>query len=364
MSETTTRFRVIDTALRDGRRNVAFDQAMIEAHKQGEISNSIRFIQFPPTVLIGRHQVLNHEIEVDYCRENNIGIARRITGGGAIYFDEGQLGWSLVFKRSDLAVHSLEDITKAICEAAASGLRELGVNAQYRPRNDIEVDGRKISGTGGFFDGDTMFYQGTVLIDMDPSVMVAALRIPAQKLAKKDLSCGLQRVTTLKALLGTAPALDQVKRALLDGFSKRLGISTYIDSPHPVEETLAREIYDDEVGNDDFVAEINAPTDASETYVGTHASDGGTITSFLRLDGPRQDRIREVLLTGDFFVAPPRQVFDLEASLRGVKVEEVRSHIDNFFATSRAGLLSVQAQDFAAAINNARTSAKEAPSKQ
>ena len=92
---TTPTFRVIDTGLRDGRRQIAFDQAMIDAHIARDIPDSIRFLRFPPTVLIGRHQALSREVRVEYCKANGIGIVRRITGGGAIYFDEGQLGWSL-----------------------------------------------------------------------------------------------------------------------------------------------------------------------------------------------------------------------------------------------------------------------------
>jgi lipoate-protein ligase A len=89
-------FRVIDTGVREGRRQIAFDQAMIDAHKAGRIPDSIRFLRFPPTALVGRHQALSREVKLDYCRSHGIGVVRRITGGGAIYFDEGQLGWELV----------------------------------------------------------------------------------------------------------------------------------------------------------------------------------------------------------------------------------------------------------------------------
>ena len=181
-------FRVIDTGLRGGRRNVAFDQALIDAHKAGRIPDTVRFLRFTPTALVGRHQAVSRELRLDHCRAQGIGIARRITGGGAIYFDEGQLGWELVFHRATLGIHSLADLTREICEAAAAGISKLGVNAKYRPRNDIEVDGRKVSGTGGFFDGDTLFYQGTVLIDMNPADMVAALNVPEAKLAKRALT--------------------------------------------------------------------------------------------------------------------------------------------------------------------------------
>jgi len=317
----TTRFRIIDTGIREGRANIAFDQAMIELHGQGAIPDTIRFLRFPPTALIGRHQVLRHEVCVDHCRRNHVGIARRITGGGAIYFDQGQLGWALVFHRASLGIASLEMLAREICEAAAAGLSRLGVEARYRPRNDIEVDGRKISGTGGFFDGDTLFYQGTVLVDMNPADMVAALRVPAA--------------------------------ALLDGFAERLGITPYSGAVGPEEDSTAERILDEEVGTEEFVGEIDDPATGADVYVGTHTGTGGTITSYLRLEGKRQDRIREVLLTGDFFVTPPRVTLDLEAALRGVTLGEVESTIRTFFETTEIGSLSVEPGDFVAAINAA-----------
>ena len=185
-------FRVIDTGLRDGRAQIAFDQAMIDAHKEGAIPDTVRFLRFPPTALIGRHQALSQELKLKHCEDNNIRTVRRITGGGALYFDEGQLGWELVFHRDTLGISSLADLAREICEAAATGLCKLGVEAKYRPRNDIEVDGRKISGTGGFFDGSTLFYQGTLLIDMNPADMLAALNVPEAKLARRNLDSAAQ----------------------------------------------------------------------------------------------------------------------------------------------------------------------------
>ncbi len=134
-------FRIIDTGIREGARNIAFDAALIELRNEGRIPDTIRFLQFVPTALVGRHQDLSREIRLDYCAQNGIGLARRITGGGALYMDEGQFGFELVFHKSTLGISSLGDLTTAICEAAAAGLSKLGVAAKFRPRNDIEVDG-------------------------------------------------------------------------------------------------------------------------------------------------------------------------------------------------------------------------------
>jgi lipoate-protein ligase A len=348
-----TPFRVIDTGIRDGRRQIAFDQALIDARQAGAVPDTIRFLRFPPTALIGRHQSLSREVRVDYCRENGIGLVRRITGGGAIYLDEGQLGWSLVFHRSTLGLPSLADLARAICEAAAAGLSTLGVEARFRPRNDIEVDGRKVSGTGGFFDGDVLIYQGTVLVDMDPAKMLAALKVPEEKLAKRGLDSAAQRVTTLKALLGSAPSIEAVKQALLAGFAARLDIEPRRGEVTTAEEHLASRYHDEEIGTDAFVAEIDHPESGDGVRSATLATAGGTIAAHVRLEGEANPRIREVLFTGDFFVAPPRMVFDLESALRGVPAGEARAAIERFFGEAPQGLLTVRPGDFARAIEEA-----------
>ena len=354
-------FRVIDTDVIGSRANVAFDRAMIDLRAAGTIGDTIRFLRFPASVLIGRHQALQQEVDVAYCRTHGIEIARRITGGGAIYFDPGQLGWSLVFERATLGLRSLESVTRAICEAAAAGLSTLGIEARYRPRNDIEVDGRKLSGTGGFFDGDTLFYQGTVLVDMDFADMAAALRVPASKLGKRGLASVADRVVTLRELLGDAtPGVQPIQDALLTGFRERLGIVTTREAVRDDERAAAAAIERELIGTDAFVWEIDAPAEAAGVLTGVRETAGGTIRSHVRLEGPRQDRIREVVFTGDFFVTPPRLIRDFEAALRGVRTVEAGAAVTAFFERADFGALSVGPDDFAGVLD-AALGAAEAP---
>ena len=346
-------FRVIDTGVRDGRRQIAFDQALIDLHKAGEAPDTVRFLRFPPTVLIGRHQAVGHEVKLDHVRRTGIGLVRRITGGGAIYLDQGQLGWELVFSRTRLGLGGLADTTVAICEAVAAGLSEgFGIEARFRPRNDIEVGGRKLCGTGGFFDGDTLIYQGTVLVDMDADAMVACLNVPEAKLKKRDLDGAAERVVTLKALLGEAPPIAAVEQAVLSGLATKLGIEPHHGTPSEAEEALAQTLHDQEIGTDDFVFEIDDPAGAG-VHAGSHTGAGGTVTAHVRLEGPRAARIREVLITGDFFVTPPRLVYDLEAALRGVAVGEAGPTVDAFFAQTKPDLLTIAPADFRSAIVSA-----------
>lgn len=243
-------FRVIDTGVREGRRQIAFDQALIELHKQAASPDTIRFLRFPPTVLVGRHQTLSDVVHLDACRAQGIGLVRRITGGGAIYLDEGQVGWEIVLSRKRLPQPALADYSRVICEAVSHGLSAaFAIAANYRPPTDIEVAGAKLCGTGGYFDGDTLVYQGTVLVDVTPSRFAALLRLPPPAAESPP-----QRLTTLKHLLnGTPPEVAAVQAAVLAGLATGLGLDLRPGEPSPAEENLAARFHADEIGTDEFV---------------------------------------------------------------------------------------------------------------
>lgn len=346
MASSAKSFRVIDTGIRGGRANIAFDQALIDAHKARRIPDTIRFLRFRPSALVGMHQILSHEVRLDYCRSKGIEIGRRITGGGGLYLDEGQIGWELVFGRSSLGAMDLTETTRRICESVALGLNKLGVPARYRPRNDIDVDGRKISGTGGFFDGDTLFYQGTLLIDFDPEQMIAALKVPVEKLAKRDLASARQRVVSMREILGDhLPDLATIQQALLDGLAEGLGIVPQWGEVSMHEEELADQLYRDEIGRDDFVEMVDAPEVDGSLVSATLTRRGGSLRADIRLEGPDRGRIREALITGDFFVTPPRVIFDLEAALRGAELANAGSIVENFFSRTSADFVNLGPPD-------------------
>lgn len=346
--------RVIDTDIGDGRMHIALGQALIDQHREGLQQDTLRFMRFNPAAIIGRHQILSDEVNLEYCRDNNIEIVRRITGGGAIYLDPGQLGWELAISRKHIGTGVLGDITKILCEAAASGLSQLGIDVKFRPRNDLEVDGRKISGTGGFFDGDTLFFQGTVLVDMNSANMIAALNIPAAKLAKRSLKSGGDRVVTVRELLGDkTPPLDTIRNALRDGICQALGYDPIQGHFSQAEYDLAQDYFDDEIGRDDYVYEINRSKDDDVVSKGVSVTPGGTIVASLKLKGHKRDRVSEIVFHGDLFVTPPRVLFDLESHLKDVLVSDIGPAVTAFFQKTEINMMSVQPSHFIEALEDA-----------
>ncbi len=328
--------RLLDTGVQHPRRHMAIDAALAEAHGTGHAPDTIRFMEFEPSVLIGRHQALAQEVDLAACATRHVATARRLTGGGTVYMDRGQVGWELLLRRDRLGTADLGEAAARICTAVADGLSALGVRAAFRPRNDIEVDGRKISGSGGFFDGSTLLFHGTVILTFDAAAMTALLRVPAAKLARHGAATVASRVTGLADILGAAPPVAEVKRAVVTGLSRGLGLDPR-EGPLTEAEAVAVERHFLAVGSDAFVDSI-APAHGPDSRSATVQTPGGTATLHLRLAG-RQ--VREALFVGDLFVAPPRLLLDLEARLRGIPLADAPAVARAYLEEARPDTMSL-----------------------
>ncbi|HAJ95759.1 MAG TPA: lipoate--protein ligase, partial [Actinobacteria bacterium] len=193
------RFRVIDTGHLSAAENMAMDEAMLEAREEGAAGDTIRFLSFSPhAALIGQFQTVEKELRVDYCREKGIDINRRITGGGALYWNSSDIGWEIFSTRGGFpTVSQVEDYYGLFCSALAEGINGFGINAAFRPRNDIEAGGRKISGSGGTSLGNAFMFQGTLLVDLDIDIMLRCLRVPVEKLNYSEINSLKDRITWL-----------------------------------------------------------------------------------------------------------------------------------------------------------------------
>lgn len=345
-------WRVIDTGLRPAAENIALNKTLLEAHQAGGAPHTLRFLRFRPSALVGYHQHVDQELHREYCEANGVEIQRRVTGGGAIYFDETQIGWELYLDKRTLGTADMGAIAARICEAAADGMRRMGVDARFRPRNDIEVDGRKISGTGGAFDGDSILYQGTLLVDFDVERMLRVLRVPAEKLSDKAIESARDRVANLKTLLGHAPSVDEVKAHLTAAFSEAFG-QEFFESNSLSEDERAR--FEDalaEIDTPEWINRLAGPAAEAPVVHGLHRAAGGLMRAAVALDRAR-GRIKQVWITGDFFVNPRRMVWDLECALRDTPAEELRERVHAFFDEYPVEMLMLSRDDFLAAIENA-----------
>lgn len=341
-------WRVIDTGLRRAAENIALNRALLEARQADEIPSTLRFLRFTPCALLGFHQSAEQELNVDYCAAQGVDIQRRITGGGAIYFDETQLGWELYLHKRELGMADMQAITRRICEAAARGIQALGVDAQFRPRNDIEVEGKKISGTGGAFDGDALMFQGTLLIEFDVEKMLRVLRIPAEKLSDKAIASARERVANLADLLGYVPSMQAVQDALTHAFADEFSVTFAAEDLSPREQARFEQALA-EIDTDDWVHMLRRPQSDVPIIEAVQKFPGGLVRASVAYDQTRR-RIKQVWFSGDFFVSPKRAIVDLEAALRDTAWDECPSLVSEFFAQSNIDLLGLQPLDFVTVI--------------
>ncbi|MDA8064957.1 MAG: DUF116 domain-containing protein [Thermaerobacter sp.] len=338
-------WRLLDTGARPAAENMALDEVVLTARSRGLVPDTLRFLQFdPPCVLVGYHQAVEQEVREDYCRGHGVEINRRITGGGALYWDRSQLGWEIITAGY---LGRAEDTYRRLCQGAILGLAELGVAASFRPANDIEVEGRKISGTGGTALEGAFLFQGTLLIDFPVEEMLRSLRLPAEKLRDKEVQSFRERVTWLSRELGHVPPLEAVKAALARGFARVLETAFEPGGLTAAEEELLRERLP-RYRSPEWV-HLRRARDTRRELLGVHKAPGGLIRVSLVADA---GMVQSVLITGDFFAFPERLVYDLEAALKHAPLEEaaLRERLETFFREEGRSTPGVTPEDFLRAL--------------
>ncbi|MCB2185803.1 MAG: DUF116 domain-containing protein [Deltaproteobacteria bacterium] len=348
-------FRLLDPGPLSAAANMALDEILTRRAGAGESPPTLRFLQFSPdAALVGYHQETARELRLDYCREVGIDLNRRLTGGGAILFQGSALGWELVAPLGQPPFRGgFEDSLTAICQTAARGLARLGLAASFRPRNDIEVEGRKVSGTGGFvLDGGALF-QGTVLVRNEIERFLYALRVPVEKLKKREISSLMDRMAFLEDLLGRELPVSELKDALAAEFTASLGLELAPGGLTAAEEAelAARLPY---FQSEEWVHGQRAPSVRPAWLRHILATDQGTVSVNLWLDR-RGQRVQKALFSGDFFSRPQRLVRDLEAALLGRKADAagLAAFTREFLAGQDGGFLGISPEELAGAVGRA-----------
>lgn len=312
---------------------MALDRIILEEVASLASPPTLRFLQFKPAAaLVGYHQDVDQELRLDYCEAHGIDINRRLTGGGSILFQESALGWELFGIPGQAPFRGpYESILLSICTIAASALSRFGIPAQFRPRNDIEVDGRKISGTGGVTVSGGVMFQGTILVRNEIELFLKALRIPVEKLKKREIDSLLQRICFLEDLVHPCPPAQVIKGTVAEEFGLKLGV-TFLPGGLTFREEAKLTA---EIGNfagPEWIRARSRPAHEGEPIRSITQTSAGTLRVHLWL-GPGGRRVRQVLIAGDFFAIPGRIIHDLEACLVGVLADPItlKAAVISFF---------------------------------
>lgn len=188
--------------------NLAFEEYVLETRRDGDW---LMLWQDAPSVIIGLNQLAAAEVDGEYARGHGIAVVRRATGGGAVYHDAGNMNYSIFGDAGDAASLSLSRFMEPVCRA----LRALGVPAEATGRNDITVNGLKVSGTAQRLSGGRILHHGTLLFETDAATMSAVLRPDTGKFESKAAKSVRSRVGQIRDFLPDGATLADFKAALL-----------------------------------------------------------------------------------------------------------------------------------------------------
>lgn len=292
---------------------LAADEALAMRVGSGESPPTLRLYTYRSHgALVGRFQNVENEVHVDYCRAHDISINRRPTGGGAIIMGADQLGVALTLPgRGDDTYSRARELMEKFSEGLVRGLNTLGVEARFRRKNDIEVNGRKIVGLG-IYRAPTkgLLFHASLLVDLDVPLMLRVLKTPFEKISDKEIATVAARTTTVRRELAWQISLDQVRQVVAEGYVAAFAVKLVRGDFMPEERRAIAALEQEKYLSEAWVFQMTEVPDAfGSSRVKTPA---GLLDVGATLAGRT---LKAVYIHGDFFAAESA-IADLEASLR------------------------------------------------
>jgi lipoate-protein ligase A len=300
---------------------LAFDEALMAGYARAALPRppTLRLYTYASScALVGRYQHLEAEVDRDACARTGTAVNRRPTGGGAIVMGAGQLGLAFVTRARE---ESPKEVLRRLSTGVASGLGELGIDAAFGGKNDVETGGRKIAGLGLYLDGrGALLFHASLLADLDVPFMLDVLRIPAAKLAGRGVSAVAERVTTVTRETGAPVTGVDLRGPVARGFATALGLALEPAEPEPDEVSRAARLERDKYATSEWLDQRGPQGDATASAV--VRTPGGLVRLYLAAQGRT---IKSVLFAGDYNEVPT-PLARLEAALRWSRLDgdEVR----------------------------------------
>lgn len=269
--------------------------------------------QNEPTVVIGKNQNAFAETDMAYIEKNNIHIARRITGGGAVYHDLGNLNYSYISSVNGDKALDFEYFTRPIIEVVST----LGIKAYLSGRNDILAEEKKFSGSAQYSFGGRTLHHGTLLFDSDFDVLTSALKVDKEKITSKGIKSVRSRVINLKDLMPVELTVDEFSELIEAYFLNVYGAERI---SQPTADEIAR------LRNRNASKEWLFPDRAmvaNYTYVKKKRYDFGTVQVSLEMSN---ENIKDISIQGDFFGVEDINI--LENVLKGKSIRDIDTLVE------------------------------------
>jgi len=233
MSKESKNCRIVNSTTYDPWSNLALEEYMLNNLNEGEII--LYLWQNQNTVVIGRNQNAWKECRCKLLEDEEGKLARRLSGGGAVFHDLGNLNFTFI---TDKELYNLEKQLEVILHAA----KKMGIDAEFSGRNDLIVNGKKFSGNAFYYGSKSSYHHGTVLVDTDFNKLLRYLQVSKEKIQSKGVDSVRARVVNLKEL-NSELTMENIKPAMQGSFIELYGdISRNKDIDPSIDERIKEEL--------------------------------------------------------------------------------------------------------------------------
>lgn len=247
--EESLEWRIINNEERTEAMHHALDEILTERMADGEMQPTLRFWHRKnPAIPMGRFQSYEDEVEQEYVEEEGVEVVRRITGGGAMYSEPGDIiTYSIYMPRSE-APGDIEDSYEELDRWAVQALNELGIDVEYKPLNDIEHEEGKVGGAAQLRKGDAVLHHTMLSYDLNTENMLKALRIGKEKVSDKAIESAEKRVAVMSDYVDHGR--EEVIEKMIDKFKQQYGGSEAELTEDELEE--AEKVAEEKFESDDW----------------------------------------------------------------------------------------------------------------
>ncbi|MBW2066031.1 MAG: lipoate--protein ligase family protein [Deltaproteobacteria bacterium] len=308
-----------------------------------------------PYVCIGFHQDAEQEVDMEFCRDRGIPVFRREVGGGAVYLDGDQLFFQLILKRKNPIVpRSKEAFYKKFLQPVINTYRHIGIQAEYKPVNDVVAGNRKISGTGAAEIGDCIVFVGNLIVDFNYDMMSRVLRVPDEKFRDKVHKTLRENLSTIRRELGPEEASkwdeSTLNKIMADEFARVAGPMEPAAKDRVLQEKM--DSLEEEMNNDPWLYQTRRKgaggrevkiSAGAQVLQRVHKARGGLIRADLVV---KEGKFQKVYFSGDFFCFPEKGVEWLERSLQGREVWAAGSVVERWYEEKGIETPGIQVDDW------------------
>ena len=293
--------------------NMAFENYIM--NRDDLADDFVFFYIHKPSIIVGKHQNTYAEINQAFVDARNVIVSRRISGGGAVYHDKGNLNFSFIFNRKKADKIDFKTYTMPVIKA----LKKLGIESELSGRNDILIEGKKFSGNAQLMNKTKVLHHGTLMFDVVIEDLIDALNVSQLKIESKAIESVRSRVANLKDYLSQDMTIREFKDHLIKSFYEEVDFEEYVLTAEDIEavEKSVQETFS--------TWEYNYGRSPDFAIVKKKRYDAGIVEAHLNVS---EGCIQQIKIYGDFFFTG--ELGDLEGRLVGLRYneEDIRKHID------------------------------------